>query len=155
MWGAAGFVLSFLLVLALAKHRVRKAWKRRMVRPFSPPLSFCLSAETTVCLLSIQPIHPTQPPTQPTQAKDRPVYSADAILGNMPLPGAKGHLYDSDDEREEEEDELEALPACSSFALPPHPLLSSVAFYQSQDYELDRSRRSLDASRRSSLDRSR
>ena len=103
--------------------------------------------------------------------KRRPVYSAEAALGELPLPGAAGHddMYcldeESDGEEETEEGEegregggqgmVGGALACAGHAvLPRRPLLSMPSFYATEEYELDRSRRSLDASRRG-LDASR
>ena len=94
-----------------------------------------------------------------------PVHSPDAALGELPLPGAAGHeddYYYTDREEEGEEAERRreggeggALASIGA-SMPTRPLLSMSSFYATEEYELDRSRRSVDHSgRRSELDRSR
>lgn len=126
-WGITGLVLAFLLVLALLRERLRRVWRRRAT-------------------------------------KGLPVYSPDAALGELPLPGAAGHeddYYYADGEQEAEEAERRreggergALASIGA-SMPRRPLLSMSSFYATEEYELDRSRRSVDQSRRSELDRSR
>jgi len=127
-WGMTGLVLAFLLVLALLRERLRHVWRRRA-------------------------------------KKGLPVYSPDAALGELPLPGAAGHeddYYYTDREEEAERrreggegGEGKALASIGA-SMPRRPMLSISSFYATEEYELDRSRRSVDHSgRRSELDRSR
>jgi hypothetical protein len=127
VWGFTELFLALLLVLALFRTRMRRAWRR-------------------------------------WAGKRRPVYSAEAALGELPLPGAAGHedMYCLDEEGDGDEEEEKggregegngmmvggALACAGHAALPRRPLLSMPSFYATEEYELDRSRRSLDASRR-------
>ncbi|KAM3568976.1 hypothetical protein VYU27_008909 [Nannochloropsis oceanica] len=93
-------------------------------------------------------------------ARRRPVYSAEAALGELPLPGAAGHedMYCLDEESEGEGEEgrenrgermAGGILACAAHAaVPKRPLLSMPSFFATEEYELDRSMRGLDASRR-------
>jgi MFS family permease len=126
-WGMTGLFLAFLLVLVLLRERLRLIWRKRAT-------------------------------------KGLPVYSPDAALGELPLPGAAGHeddYYYADGEQEPEEVEQrreggdKGALASIGASMPRRPLLSMSSFYATEEYELDRSRRSVDQSRRSELDQSR